>query len=565
MLTKYSIDTFSPHIPDSSVKEIFDSVVRIKKDTKRATGFFLKIKIKDRELNSLITNYHVISQLDVNNMKKIYIYYNRKEKEISKQIILNQKERFIRCFPFPKDITVIEIKNYDYIPDYKFLSPDLEYKIGYNGYNIYYKEKLFLAGYPSVDNMHDGERHITSGRINKIYYNNIEFEHTLDTKQDSSGSPICLLKNGKVIGVNKAHILYSSYGELSINVGTFIGIIINELEKEYYLLPEINNKYSYDYYSSYKSGLTKSRAKKELDSNKSLDDAFSNTFTKLLTLLKETTKKKNKNSSLLEENNTFKKKEIYITKRSNNFHKKEEKINVNRNKTPISNNNYYGLKKSFISNYTSYNCTTKENSPTRQANKSFEPKLKFKKRNRNKINKNSDGLNKNVNNITTYTNKYNKEGFKSSKNEQNLSYYRINMETRKVQYRSSKNDLSYMSKSYDNAQKNITININNNTNINISTINNNTISYENNNIDYYYPKLNYPIYNYSYAPAPFPTPVPTPVPAPFPAPFPTPVPTPVPAPFPAPFPTPVPAAPVLAPVPSPSPAYYYTPIIPIAY
>ena len=81
MLTKYSIDTFSPHIPDSSVKEIFDSVVRIKKDTKRATGFFLKIKIKDRELNSLITNYHVISQLDVNNMKEIYIYYNGKEKE----------------------------------------------------------------------------------------------------------------------------------------------------------------------------------------------------------------------------------------------------------------------------------------------------------------------------------------------------------------------------------------------------------------------------------------------------------------------------------------------------
>ena len=233
MLTKYSIDTFSPHIPDSSVKEIFDSVVRIKNDIMGATGFFLKIKIKDRELNSLITTYDAISQFDVYNMKKIYIYYDRKEKEITKQIILNQKERFIRCFPPPEDITVIEIKNYDYIPDYKFLSPDLEYKIGYNGYNIYYKEKLYLAGYPVVDNMHDRERHITSGRIIKIYNNNIEFESTLDTKRGSSGSPICLLKNGKVIGVGKAHTLY---GDLSINIGTFIGIIINELEKEYYFI-----------------------------------------------------------------------------------------------------------------------------------------------------------------------------------------------------------------------------------------------------------------------------------------------------------------------------------------
>ena len=142
MLANYNIDTFSPHIPDSSVKEIFNSVVRIETDLKRATGFFLKIKIKDRELNSLITNDHVISQDDVNLMKKIYIYYDSKEKEITKQIILNSSQRFIRCFPAPMDITVIEIKNYDYIPDYKFLIPDSDYKVGYNGYYIYYLEKF---------------------------------------------------------------------------------------------------------------------------------------------------------------------------------------------------------------------------------------------------------------------------------------------------------------------------------------------------------------------------------------------------------------------------------------
>jgi len=245
MLQKfYEIDTFGPHIPDSSVKEIFNSIVRIEIDTWTATGFFLKIKIRDRELNSLITNCHVISQKDVLFEKKIYIYYGAKGNEIKKVITLNSKERFIRCFNKPKDITVIELKNYDYIPDHKFLLPDLEYKNGYYNYN---KQKFYLAGYPGVNNNHDGERHISSGRIIDIYWNNnnIEFKHTLDSKKGSSGSPICLLSNGKVIGVNKAHIKQSPYGNFSINVGTFIGVIIDELEKEYYLLPEIRNPYDY--------------------------------------------------------------------------------------------------------------------------------------------------------------------------------------------------------------------------------------------------------------------------------------------------------------------------------
>ena len=518
MLSNYNIDTFSPHIPDSSVKEIFNSVVRIETDLKRATGFFLKIKIKDRELNSLITNDHVISQDDVNLMKKIYIYYDSKEKEITKQIILNSSERFIRCFPDPKDITVIEIKNYDYIPDYKFLIPDSDYKVGYNSYYIYYLEKFFLAGYPAVDCIRDGERHITSGRINKIYYNLIEFEHTLDTKSGSSGSPICLLKNGKVIGVNKAHLENSPYGNLSINVGTFIGVIIDELEKEYYLLPKINNKYNSDYYSSYKSGLTKSKKRKSFDSdddnylNKSYDAKISkmDNLKKILSKIKtrhnkRISKMKNKNFSLFEENNSLKKKDTLITTRSNNFIKKEKKININRTKTPISNNSYYDFKESFTSNYSKYTYTTKENSLTRQTNKSFELKLKFKKRNKKNKNKNTYEVNKNVNNIMTFTSKYNQESIKYSRNDESLNYFRISMETKKVQIRSNKNYYSNISKSYDNAQKNITIN-NNNMCINISTINNNMISYGNKynqintNTYYYYPYYT-PIYTPIYIPS----------------------------------------------------------------
>ena len=493
MLQKfYEVDTFGPQIPDSSVKEIFNSIVRIEIDTWTATGFFLKIKIRDRELNSLITNCHVISQKDVLFEKKIYIYYGAKGNEIKKVITLNSKERFIRCFNKPKDITVIELKNYDYIPDYKFLLPDLEYKNGYYNYN---KQKFYLAGYPGVNNNHNGERHISSGRIIDIYWNNIEFEHTLDSKEGSSGSPICLLSNGKVIGVNKAHKKQSPFGNFSINVGTFIGVIIDELEKEYYLLPEIRNPY--DYKSSSESynnfGLNK-KTKNLLDFNEF--DSYGGAYKKVTSLMNKTMS--NMNFSLYEKKDFLKKDEFSSSKRSNNFLRKEKKLVVNRNKTPIGyDSSYYGFKESLTENYSNYNYTTQNNfynknndyisyksSLIRQTNKSYEPKLKTNKRNKNKNKnkkKNIYEINKILNNITTYTAKHNKEGFKYSPYDQSLNYYKINNETKFARSRNKNiNYCSYISKSYDNVQKSI-VKKEKNMYMNISSINNKIELYQYNN------------------------------------------------------------------------------------
>ena len=136
MLPIYN-DTYGPQIPESSANKIFDSIVRIE----GATGFFLKIKIRGRELKCLMTNYHVIEQEYVTSKKTIFLYYGKKGNEIKKRIELNSNERFIRCFRKPKDVTIIEIKNYDYIPDYKFLEPDLGYKTGY--YRYLYKKYFF--------------------------------------------------------------------------------------------------------------------------------------------------------------------------------------------------------------------------------------------------------------------------------------------------------------------------------------------------------------------------------------------------------------------------------------
>ena len=61
----------------------------------------------------------------------------------------------------------------------------------------------------------------------KRVFNNFEFEHTLDTRPGSSGSPICLINNRCVIGIHK-----SGDKNTFINQGTFLGEIIDSLEND---------------------------------------------------------------------------------------------------------------------------------------------------------------------------------------------------------------------------------------------------------------------------------------------------------------------------------------------
>ena len=96
----------------------------------------------------------------------------------------------------------------------------LNYK---NNYNNYEKEDLYLSGYPNYKTKYKNERHISSRVIKKIY-EEFQFEHTLDTRGGSSGSPICLSSNLNVIGIHK-----SGDKEENINYGTFIGKILDEL------------------------------------------------------------------------------------------------------------------------------------------------------------------------------------------------------------------------------------------------------------------------------------------------------------------------------------------------
>ena len=153
-----------------------------------ATGFFMKISEAKKYL---ITNYHVISQKNINGDIEIEIHNNRKMK-------LNFNNHHIKYFPGVKDITMVEIKNNDSIyNDIEFLDYDYNYKKGYNQY----KNAIIIT----IQHPLGKKAFSSSGRIVNVYDN--EFDHNITTEKGLSGCPIILYTENEnliqVIGIHK--------------------------------------------------------------------------------------------------------------------------------------------------------------------------------------------------------------------------------------------------------------------------------------------------------------------------------------------------------------------------
>ena len=143
----------------------------------------MKINIKEKQFNFLITCYHTIKKKYIDSKININVFYEKEEKEENINIELDRNKRFIRCYNF-LDTTLIKIMNKDNIPEDKYLFPDFNYK---NGYNHYENIQIFTAGYPE-NYEHKGEIFTSAWVISKI--NEIDFEHTYDSEKGSSGSPL---------------------------------------------------------------------------------------------------------------------------------------------------------------------------------------------------------------------------------------------------------------------------------------------------------------------------------------------------------------------------------------
>ena len=208
-------------IPKEDIIRIYNlmetCVCKIHKNNEYGTGFFIKINYKSNLMPVLITNNHVLSKKDLIINESITISLNN-ENEF-KQLKIDDSRLYFT--DKERDITIIEIKEErDNINT--FLELDDKLNNEYELYkDIYLKNSVYIINYPKGNNLK-----LSFGSIANIKKEKIK--HTCSTESGSSGSPILLLNNNKVIGI---HI--GSYKEdtKNFNIGLFIKSFIDEISE----------------------------------------------------------------------------------------------------------------------------------------------------------------------------------------------------------------------------------------------------------------------------------------------------------------------------------------------
>ena len=207
--TKDEICPYNEPVPLEVFDKIRKSVCKVKytlnSKTFHGTGFFMEYKSN----YYLLTNYHVLPQKVKNSDIEIEIW----NKTTSK---FNLNNRFIKYLKKPKDITIIQIHQNEF-DDIIYLKYDLNY---INGYSQYINNDIISVGYPNLYGASGG-----SGKIKEIV--GFELFHNIPTKPGSSGSPIILYNLLTVNGIHKA-----GHNEKNLNIGTFIGELIREMDSE---------------------------------------------------------------------------------------------------------------------------------------------------------------------------------------------------------------------------------------------------------------------------------------------------------------------------------------------
>ena len=197
------------NIAKSTVKiEIMPNII--------GTGFFLKLKRNNKPFFCLMTNEHVITSDMVKRKKEIIVKYINETNVIL--IKLEPEERIIICFEkiLELDVTLVEIIPKDQINEYYFLTPNMNYS-----QICQYSQKIQVPQYPLGGNIS-----LSTGYFLGIYCNNIHyFYHNACTEYGSSGSPIVMEGDDKVIAIHKGKT-----SDQSLNVGIFIGVIIQIME-----------------------------------------------------------------------------------------------------------------------------------------------------------------------------------------------------------------------------------------------------------------------------------------------------------------------------------------------
>ena len=209
---------------ETILNQMKNCICKIRINRTNGTGFFCTINCKNKKINVLMTNYHIINEISYfeNNELNLFINDDKDVKILNLGII--RKTYFNEKY----DLAMIELKEEDNINHFLELDDNL-FK---NEIKAFYKDiSIYVIQYPLGNNAA-----VSYGLSNGI--NNFEINHTCSTEYGSSGSPILNLANNKVIGIHK-----KSAKNFNYNIGTclqfplndFFGkdeIIINIIKKE---------------------------------------------------------------------------------------------------------------------------------------------------------------------------------------------------------------------------------------------------------------------------------------------------------------------------------------------
>ncbi len=157
------------------------------------TGFLMALEKGDTPFYCLITNEHVITEDLIESQAEIVILYTQKEKL---RIKLNKKERFIRNYGYLGiDATVIQIfpEKKEIKKKYFFKNNNLEI-LARNNYEILKNKYVHILQYPGTENILS----YSQGEYVGIFNIN-EFFHKASTQNGSSGSPIFVFCDNKIV------------------------------------------------------------------------------------------------------------------------------------------------------------------------------------------------------------------------------------------------------------------------------------------------------------------------------------------------------------------------------
>ena len=153
---------------------------------------------------------HVLNNDSSNNNNELVIEYKNEEKMIP----LNNRIKYTNEL---LDFTIIEIlPTDDFFSEIKFLTID-NYIMSNNSESKYLNEDICIFQYPN-----GGELSFDKGEIQSI--KDYSIKHLVSTEPGSSGSPILLLNNFKIIGIHKA-----GKKNKEDNKGIFMKNILNDI------------------------------------------------------------------------------------------------------------------------------------------------------------------------------------------------------------------------------------------------------------------------------------------------------------------------------------------------